>query len=348
MKPLQVFTMLITFVAEAAMPQLKWSSIAPLPDSHGIAAPFSGVSGGALLVAGGANFPDGTPWEGGRKVWHKEVWVLDQPDGHWRSAGQLNRQLAYGVSVTHDDEVICAGGGDETRHYGDVFALRWQGGTLNARLLPALPQPLANACGAVVDGTLYIAGGITTPTAANASSGFFALNLNVSNTTWRALPTWPGVSRMLALSAAQDGAFFLIGGVRLRAGERGLVREYLRDGYRFDANKGWRRISDLPFPAAAAPAPAPALGSDSFLVLASDDGSRANVAASPEHPGFNGRVLAYDVKQNTWMQIGTNPAPRVTVPVTHWKDQWIIPSGEVRPGVRSPQVWSLKLAPAQR
>ena len=51
-----------------------WDQLAPLPDPLGVATPFAGVSGGALLVAGGANFPDKMPWEGGKKVWHDRVW----------------------------------------------------------------------------------------------------------------------------------------------------------------------------------------------------------------------------------------------------------------------------------
>ena len=47
---------------------LHWSALPPLPDAHGFGGPYAGVSGGALLVAGGANFPDATPWENGAKV----------------------------------------------------------------------------------------------------------------------------------------------------------------------------------------------------------------------------------------------------------------------------------------
>ena len=73
---------------------LAWKQLPPLPDAPGVAGPFAGVSGGALLVAGGANFPDRMPWEGGKKVWLDRVWVLEKPDGVWREAGKLPRPLA--------------------------------------------------------------------------------------------------------------------------------------------------------------------------------------------------------------------------------------------------------------
>ncbi|MCB1133825.1 MAG: galactose oxidase, partial [Verrucomicrobiae bacterium] len=49
---------------------LSWKELPPLPDAHGFAGAFAGSVEGSLVVAGGANFPDKAPWEGGTKVWH--------------------------------------------------------------------------------------------------------------------------------------------------------------------------------------------------------------------------------------------------------------------------------------
>ena len=56
----------------AFLPQdaFAWEELAPLPDEHGFAGSFAGSSGGALLVAGGANFPDGPSWNGHPKAGH--------------------------------------------------------------------------------------------------------------------------------------------------------------------------------------------------------------------------------------------------------------------------------------
>ena len=105
-----------------------WSELPPLPDGVGVAGSCAGVSGGALLVAGGANFPNGPPWEGHAKVWHDRVLVLTEPGGEWRTAAlRLPRPLAYGVAMTWNDRLVCVGGGDAARHYPDSFALRWNG-----------------------------------------------------------------------------------------------------------------------------------------------------------------------------------------------------------------------------
>src|SRR5690242_1857271 len=89
---------------------LNWSSLPPIPDTNGFAGPFAGVSGGALVVAGGANFPQAMPWEGGRKVWYDSVFVLPEPAGAWRSGFKLPRPVGYGVSVTTTRGILCAGG----------------------------------------------------------------------------------------------------------------------------------------------------------------------------------------------------------------------------------------------
>src|SRR5688572_7918347 len=75
-----------TPAAYAPLATLTWTSLPPLPDPLGFAGPYAGVSNGALLVAGGANFPEGPPWEGHPKVWHDRIFVLERPDGQWRQA----------------------------------------------------------------------------------------------------------------------------------------------------------------------------------------------------------------------------------------------------------------------
>src|SRR4051812_40526979 len=78
----------------------EWKQLPSLPDVEGFAGSFAGVSNGALLVAGGGNFPGKKPWEGGAKVWYDTVYVLENPSAKWKVAGNLPPPLGYGVSVT--------------------------------------------------------------------------------------------------------------------------------------------------------------------------------------------------------------------------------------------------------
>src|SRR5688500_12009830 len=103
MRPtLIIVSLLLTSVCAAAtepapVASLGWRDLAPLPDAIGFAGPFAGTSNGALVVAGGANFPVGPPWEGNPKVWHDRIFVLVEPGGQWRQVEQrLARPLGYG------------------------------------------------------------------------------------------------------------------------------------------------------------------------------------------------------------------------------------------------------------
>ncbi|KAF0176738.1 MAG: Kelch repeat-containing protein [Limisphaerales bacterium] len=344
-----VLLMSASFISAAEL--TGWSKLPALPDKEGFASMFAGASGGALLAAGGANFPDKKPWEGGKKIWHDTIFVLEKPDAQWKVAGKLPRPLGYGVSVTHGGEVVCVGGSDAERHYAESFKIGTvvAGPTLQqlSRVslitpLPSLPLSVANACGALLGDTLYIAGGIEKPDSTSTLKKFYALDLASKVPAWRELEPWPGPARMLAVATAQDGSFFLVSGADLHPGPDGkAARTYLKDGYRYTPGKGWKRIADLPRFAVAAPSPAPTVGTTQFLVISGDDAAQLTVKPT-EHKGFPKSVLAYDTRADRWTEVAPTPAPRVTVPTVRWNGAWLVVSGEQKPGIRSPEVWSLR------
>jgi N-acetylneuraminic acid mutarotase len=326
----------------AALPSLRWQELAPLPDSNGVAGAFAGVASGKLIVAGGANFPDKKPWEGGKKVWHDAIYVLDEPDGEWRRAGKLPRALGYGVSVTAPHAVVCVGGSDAARQYADVFLLKLAdvSGEPQIEPLPSLPVPLANGAGALVDGTLFVVAGSQEPGERAAMNRLFALDVRQAHATWRELEHCPGKSRLLPVAAGVNGAFYIFGGAALERNNDKARRVYLRDAWRYRLGQGWHRLPDLPKPCVAAPSPAPVFGSRLFL-LGGDDGSLADFQPIEQHPGFPNTALAFDTRTEKWDVERGVPAPRATVPTAFWHERWVIPSGETKPGVRSPEVWTV-------
>jgi N-acetylneuraminic acid mutarotase len=317
-----------------------WSKLPSLPDREGFAGAFAGTHGGALIVAGGANFPDKKPWEGGTKVWYDTVFVLDNLNGQWRTGGKLPRPLGYGAAVTTKDGMACIGGSDAKHHYADTFLLRYSEGKVAAQKLPSLPRSCANFSGAFLANTIYVAGGTERPDATEALKTFWSLDVSRPDAGWRELDPWPGPERMLATVGVRDGSLFLFSGAALKAGPDGKPRrEWLRDAYRFTPGKGWKRIADLPRAAVAAPAPSPVVNGK-LLVLGGDDGTQVNTALT-EHKGFPRDVLAYDPGDDKWERFGELPFALVTTMAVVWDDRLVIPGGEARPGVRSPEVWSL-------
>jgi N-acetylneuraminate epimerase len=323
-----------------AKDSLHWNQLAPLPDREGFAGSFAGVHNGALIVAGGANFPEKRPWEGGTKIWYDSIFVLEKPDGEWKTGFKLPHALGYGVSVTHRDGVICIGGSDARQHSSEVFLMTWSAGRMQTRALPALPKTCANMCGALLGDTIYIAGGLEKPDSTNALKTFWSLYLGKPDAGWKELEPWPGPGRMLAVAGVQNGSFFVFGGAALRTGvDNKPVREWLRDGYRFTPGKGWKRIADLPRAAVAAPSPAPAFDKAHLLLVGGDDGTQVNVPPT-EHRGFPAEMLAYDTQADAWTNLGDTPFALVTTSSAHWNGRIIIPGGEKRPGIRSTEVWA--------
>lgn len=318
---------------------VKWHDLTPLPDKEGFAGMYAGVSGEALIAAGGANFPGKKPWEGGTKAWYETVWLLDQPQGKWRAVGKLPSARGYGLSVTIDDGVLCIGGADAAQHHAECFMLTWRDGALESKPFPTLPDPCANMTGARMGDVVYVVGGLAEPAATSTLSVFWALDLKHLDAGWKPLPTWPGRPRMLAVGAAAAGSFYIAGGTDLHAGADGRpVRTYLKDGYRFTPGEGWKAIADLPAGCVAPPTPSPSTD-DGFLVLGGDDGANVNFEPKTLHPGFPHTLLAYDTAQNTWSKLSDMPFANVTNPATMWLGRITVVSGEQRPGVRSPTVW---------
>jgi len=315
-----------------------------LPDREGFAGSYAGVSGGALLVAGGANFPDKRPWEGGTKIWYDRLFVLEPAASTWREAGRLPAASGYGASVNTPDGVVLIGGGDAQRNFDTVWLARWDGKKVGFTPLPRLPQPLAMCAGSLVGRTIYVAGGVDRPDATQAQQAFFALDLDKLSAGWSAPAPWPGPERLLATAGATDGAFYLFSGARLIADATGKTsREWLRDAYRYSPASGWKKLADLPRVSVAAPSPAPTVNGR-LLVIGGDDGAQVAVAPTA-HQGFPRDVLAYDPTSDTWTRAGEVPFSLVTTALTTWRGQLVVPGGEAKPGVRSPLVWSASFAP---
>ncbi len=328
-----------------------WRQLPPLPDPLGVAGPFAGVSHGALVVAGGASFPEKKPWEGGKKVWHETIFMLaagDEPE--WKIAGHLPHPIAYGVSVTLDDALLCIGGSDSQRHHADVFKLSWMRDPPQEQTYPPLPIPIANACGVLAGHDLYIVGGQEKPDSPTALASLFRLDVTADKLKWEKLDDCPGGGRIFAVAASVNDDLYVFGGAELSPGVDGKPnRGYRTDAWRFHPGKGWSQLPDLPQPVVAAPSPAPVDSKGRILVLGGDDGSQVGVTRPAEHKGFSKSILRFDPEAKKWETIADAiPVPRVTVPCVRWNGAgFVIPSGERVPGIRSPEVWSFNPLPEE-
>ena len=67
----------------------------------------------------------------------------------------------------------------------------------------------------------------------------------------------------------------------------------------------------------------------------------ANVAFEPKekHPGFLREVLDYSTEAGATTRYADFPGGQVTTTLVAWAGGYVVPSGEIRPAVRTPQVY---------
>jgi SSS family transporter len=98
---------------------------------------------------------------------------------------------------------------------------------------------------------------------------------------------------------------------------------------------------------------AAAFGQSHLVVLAAADGElMKKLAADPEfarrHPGFPRQAWAYHTITDTWTSAGQTPACPVTTPAVAFDGAVVIASGELRPRVRTNDVWRITAVPDGR
>lgn len=339
-----------------AAAELDWQALPDLPDKLGVAGPFVGVHKNALIVAGGANFP--RPVWDNDKVWRDSIHVLTQTDDRyeWCDGGKLSRPTGYGAAVSTAGGVICIGGNNGEDTFTSVFALQWNAATQQIVEVPypSLPKPCAFGQAVLIGKIIYLAGGQNAGNLDTAMNNFWSLDLSdktaptksAANTepfSWKELPACPGGARAFNITAAQHNGYedcvYIMSGRR----QNGDNLDFLTDVWEYSPKSSqWRQRADVPQPVLAGIGIG--FGQSHIYVLGGDDGSmffRAD-ELKDNHPGFPRESFAYHTITNTWTSTGTTPQNHVSTVPLIWNNRIVIASGEVRPRVRTPAVWSVR------
>ncbi|WP_026994832.1 Kelch repeat-containing protein [Flectobacillus major] len=350
-------------------PQLQWSVLHSLPVANGhtkqagLAGPIVGVSQNVLMIAGGANFEDALPWEGGKKKYFDDIYVLHKNTNKaffWHSQTfRLPQKMAYTTTVQSAQGLICIGGEDQEGYRKEVFILKWNPKEEQPAIepLPDLPQGISNAAATIVhDSDIYLAGG---ETKTGVSNQLLKLDLKHISLGWQLVAELP-VSLSHALLFNLNHQLYLVGGRQRQANG---ISDFYNSCYAFDENKKvWTTQQSLPYAISAGTGVA--MGKHQCMLFGGDKGETfhqveillAQIAqeSDPEkkakliaqknhlqvnHPGFSREILLFDSQKNTWKKLGKIP---FIVPVTTaaiiWDNKIIIPSGEIKAGVRSVEI----------
>lgn len=323
----------------------------PFPDGHGTAAAFIGASGDAIIVAGGSDFLDLRPWEGGTKTWLDGIWVI-RGNGKSYSCDKLASTLPYaiggGCSASDGNLVYCFGGtrADGTRS-DRILTLRLDGEECVIGDIGRMPEGFIPAAACVLDGNIYLHGSV-----ADANVLFL---LDPVAAVFTELAPCPGItlaegSSLTALHNGSSKALYLVGG-----------RCYDEEGFHLASNvweyvperNCWNRkagFNDGQNPMTLNYSAVVALTPEKLLVFGGDDGAEMLIRDSlskagdkeglarafVNHPGFINKVFCYDAVADSWelASVSSQPLPAVSAAVI-LKGNVLIPSGEAHPGVRT-------------
>ncbi|WP_152616800.1 hypothetical protein [Flavihumibacter solisilvae] len=353
------------------MPAVEWKEGPGLPPAAGdavavgLAGALSGMHNDHLVIAGGANFPAGMPWEGGKKAYHADYYVYAKRGEGFvlHKKGVLPVALAYGASCSTPGGIIYAGGETGEGLSKDVWLVKWDkaGDSLLTSKLPQLPEALANAAISCTGSRVYLAGG-ETPT--SVSARLLMLDLNNPAAGWKQEAPLPyEVSHAVSGMVRENGrlCFFVAGGRKRNAGNTSTFYQSLIS---YDPVKGkWSKKSDMPEALAAGCGTVInerylfLFGGDQGntfaktekLIIAitkeTDSARRESLAIEKNrlqstHPGFNRQVKIYDAVTGQWSCADTLEFPTpVTTTAVLTGNQVIIPGGEIRAGVRTPTIY---------
>ena len=194
---------------------MKVTELKAIPDAayaKGVSAPFCGVVGDALVVAGGANFPDKSLLEGGAKRVYADIWA--HTDGEWAHVGVLPDSTAYGATFAVDGALVLAGGNVCGVTTDKVYELTLQDGAAVLRALPPLPEPLFQPVAFASGGSLYVWGGFNPETLEVSDKGL-VISSEVEKSLWREAPSIPDGGTFVGATGATlpDGRLAVVGGV---------------------------------------------------------------------------------------------------------------------------------------
>lgn len=364
------------FSQKKAVNHIQWKKAAQLQNadgsiSLGFAGAINGITNDVLIVSGGANFQDKMPWEGGKKHYSKEIHVLQKCNEvyKWNKnvRSTLPEPIAYCGSTSTDLGVVYVGGENENGLSNKAFILKWNNAKndVEATSLPNFPLAITNIALTHIGNVVFAIGG---DESTKSSDLFFSLDLNSTNREWKSLPKLPlALANSVAVAQKDKDAtnIYIIGG---RTKTPSGISDLHNTTFVFNLKKQiWEsraNISDGVNTTNFSAGAGVAVGKNSILIVGGDNGtvfhkietylSQISKTDSPEektklaaeknmlntnHDGFYKGILLYNTLTDSWSKIGELPfLAHVTTTATMWKNEIVLSNGEIKPGIRTPDV----------
>lgn len=340
-------------------------SLATLPDQRlqeGLAGTFFGKQNNWFVMAGGSAFPNGKPWQNGTKYIANDVMIFSlNAQGKFdlvKHEAALPVPLAEGSYASIPEGLLCIGGQSTDSIVSNVYLVSFDGTTIQVKEYPSLPVAVKNSTATVVGNQVFLVGGESAD--GRSTNQFLKLDLSQLDRGWQIMPNLPVALSGATLTSQQDGEEISIYAFGGRAKTDNQLTAFYSSVYHFSLSKSeWTqkrpiRVGDEEIPLAVATASS--VGGSHILLYGGDTGTTfskveramadGNLALRDtlwmSHPGFNTRILVYNTITDVWFDAGkTSFSPvAVTADISDGAHVYVA-SGEIRPGVRSPQIIKL-------
>ncbi len=355
--------------------KLHWELAGKMPSSSsgvssGVAGAITGIYRNKLIIAGGANFPDGLPWKGGQKKYYNQFNFFHINEGvltlHENSY-KLPEAIAYAAYCITPEGIFYAGGENHNGLSNRSYLIKYDSlqSSISVKNLPDLPKALTNCSAVHSNERIIVAGGDGVN---GTSDQVYTLSLNDVDAGWSIMPSLPKPSANGLLFVSNEHGevnMIWVGGRRKTSSG---ISELSADVYVFNFNLNyWKPLLPLPYPLCAGtgsminPSSIILFGGETGTTFTTVEKFLAKIAVEKDpdvrlsliksknqvledHPGFSNEILLYQIKTGESSVVGKIP---FEVPVTtgaSWLGDYIfIPSGEIRAGVRTPNIISVKI-----
>lgn len=364
MKKILSFIFVLFSVVVMANSRITWEYVGSLPAQKGFeknigtAGLLHGQIGEYFIVGGGANFPDKPLTEGGKKVTHKDLYLLKEVNNELKVLDQMqfDYEIGYGASVSVDNSIYYLGGSADINNSRNILKVDVENEKIKVEKVGELAVGFENGVAAYRDGKIYYGVGKLEDVDKKLKNGndFYYYDLKTKEN--KKLAQFPGEKRSQTVGKILNDKFYVFSG--------GSSVSYV-DGYAYDFNKDmWEKVADVIVDGQKIlllGANSVKLSENEMLVIGGfnyDLWNEANDKLSnlkdeelakykeqyfgkePFRYEWNRKVLVYNAKNNTWKSIGEVPFDAPCGAALLLKDKFIYNiNGEIKPGVRTPRMF---------
>lgn len=347
---------------------IDWRLYGELPSARerqsalGLSAAFTGTIGHYLLVAGGANFPDGHPFfDQAVKAYYADLWLFDLKAQQLQPSHklQLPYPVAHGALVQTEHTALLIGGQNAEGALSSILEISMDDGLPALKYWGTLPFSWHSGQAVWYQGELLLFGGER-----NGQATAGVCRFNPKTQQCQELAPIPGPARVQFPLQQIDDTVYLFGGIDAKSNSGNFTRT---DAYAFDLNTfTWSEIAEVRYqqhPFSVSGGAAVALNNYEILLLGGVNRELFNdtltqfsqlqgedlfqfksryFQLSPEQINFSRQQLVFNTRTNQWRALAkpvpfTGGAGPLTLAKTAHHIYWI--GGETKPGLRSAKVY---------